>query len=86
MKVRGSGDVRASGAASQLNASVTGSGGASLKDVASLGADLSTAGSGDISARVAQTLVAQTTGSGRITVYGNPAQRSITGKRVEVLN
>lgn len=86
VKVRGSGDVRVSGAASQLNASVTGSGGASLKDVASLSADLSTAGSGDISARVQQTLVAQTTGSGRITVYGNPVQRSISGKRVEVLN
>lgn len=86
VKVRGSGDVHASGSASQLNARVTGSGGAALKDVAAQSADLSTDGSGDISARVQQSLVAQSNGSGHITVYGNPAQRNVSGKNVQVLN
>jgi hypothetical protein len=31
---------------------------------------------------VTDTLVARTSGSGRITVQGNPLQRSITGSRV----
>lgn len=86
VKVRGSGDVHASGSASQLNARVTGSGAAALKDVATQSADLSTNGSGDITARVQQTLVAQSNGSGQITVYGNPAQRNVSGKNVQVLN
>lgn len=86
VKVRGSGDVRASGAARQLNARVSGSGGANLMGLASQNADLTTDGSGDITAQVGQTLVAQTNGSGHITVYGNPARRSITGKHVQVVN
>lgn len=86
VKVRGSGDVRASGAAKQLNARVTGSGGANLMGLASQSADLTTDGSGGITARVGQTLVAQTNGSGHITVYGNPARRSITGKHVQLVN
>jgi hypothetical protein len=86
VKVRGSGDVRASGVANMLNARVTGSGAASLKDLTSQSADLSTDGSGDITARVQQSLVAQANGSGHITVYGNPGQRNVTGKNVQVLN
>lgn len=86
VKVRGSGDVRASGVANMLNARVTGSGAASLKDLSSQSADLSTDGSGDITARVQQSLVAQANGSGHITVYGNPGQRNVTGKNVQVLN
>jgi hypothetical protein len=86
VKVRGSGDVRASGAATQLNARVSGSGGANLMGLSSQSADLSTDGSGDISAQVKQSLVAQTNGSGRITVYGNPVHRSIAGKNVQVVN
>ena len=86
VKLHGSGDLQASGAAEQLNAQVTGSGGINLTGLASQRADLTTDGSGDITARVTQSLVAQTNGSGRITVYGNPAQRQVTGKRVQVLN
>jgi hypothetical protein len=86
VKVRGSGDVQASGTATQLNARVTGSGSANLMALSSQDADLSTDGAGDITVKVRQTLVAQTNGSGRITVYGNPAQRTITGKHVQVLN
>ena len=86
VKVRGSGDLQASGAASQLNARLTGSGGVNLMGLASQRADLSTEGSGAITAQVKQALVAQTTGSGRITVYGNPAQRNITGKHVQIVD
>jgi hypothetical protein len=85
IKLRGSGELEASGSVAQLNAQVVGSGGANLKELASQRADLSTTGSGDISARVTQSLVAQTTGSGRITVYGNPAQRNISGRHVKVV-
>ncbi|MES2296822.1 MAG: head GIN domain-containing protein [Pseudomonadota bacterium] len=84
--VHGSGELQASGTVQSVNAQVYGSGGANLLGLASLQADLSTYGSGDISASVKQALVAQSNGSGRITVYGNPAQRTISGKHVQVLN
>jgi hypothetical protein len=84
--LRGSGDMLASGVATNVNARVSGSGGVNLMAVASERADLATNGSGDISARVRQALVAQTNGSGSITVYGDPAQRSISGKHVHVVN
>ncbi len=86
VKLHGSGDLQAGGAVGQLNARVTGSGSVKLKGLSSERADLATDGSGDITAQVGQTLVAQTNGSGRITVYGNPQQRNITGKHVQVLN
>ncbi len=85
VKVHGSGDLQASGAATNVNARVHGSGGVNLMAVASERADLSTNGSGDISARVKQSLVATTHGSGSITVYGDPAQRTISGKHVHVV-
>ncbi len=85
VKVRGSGELQAAGAVAQLNAQVVGSGDARLKSVASEHAELSTTGSGDITAQVGRSLIAQTTGSGRITVYGNPAQRNITGRHVDVV-
>jgi hypothetical protein len=85
VKVSGSGALQASGAATNVNARVSGSGGVNLMAVTSERADLATNGSGDISARARQSLVAQTNGSGSITVYGDPAQRSITGKHVHVV-
>ncbi len=86
VNVRGSGELLASGTVNHLNANVVGSGAANLARLSSQRADLKTNGSGDISARVSNSLVASTTGPGRITVYGNPAQRNITGKNVEVMN
>lgn len=85
VKVHGSGDLLASGTATNVNARVSGSGGVNLMAVASERADLATNGSGDISARVRQSLVAQTNGSGSITVYGDPAQRTISGKHVHLV-
>ena len=84
--VRGSGDIEASGAVQTLNASVHGSGDVHLARVTAQRADLSTNGSGDISAMVKQSLVANGNGSGRITVHGNPNQRNVSGKHVNVLN
>lgn len=86
LKLRGSGELQAIGMATHLNAQVQGSGGASLAGLASQRADLSTTGSGDITARVNDSLVAHSTGSGRITVHGNPAQRNVSGKNVYVVN
>jgi hypothetical protein len=84
--VHGSGELQASGTVQSVNAQVFGSGGANLVGLASQRADLSTHGSGDITASVNNVLFAQSNGSGRITVYGNPAQRIISGKHVQVLN
>ena len=83
--VSGSGEVQASGRVRSLNARVHGSGGANLARLSSDSADLVANGSGDISARVRNALVAHSNGSGRITVYGNPGQRNVSGKNVHVL-
>ncbi|MDB5963394.1 MAG: hypothetical protein JWP59_4688 [Massilia sp.] len=86
VRVSGSGSVQASGAVNALNARTSGSGGADLTGVSSEQADLTTSGSGSISATVKRSVLAQTSGSGHITVYGNPAQRQVSGKNVTVLN
>jgi hypothetical protein len=86
VNLHGSGSLQASGTVASLNARVQGSGGADLTALASEQADLAIDGSGDIAAHVTRALVAQSTGSGRITVYGNPAQRNVSGKHVLLLN
>jgi len=84
--VHGSGSVNASGNVRNLVAQTHGSGSAELSAVKSLTADLSTYGSGDVSAAVSQSVIAQSTGSGHVTIYGNPAQRNVNGKRVNFVN
>jgi hypothetical protein len=84
--VSGSGSVQASGVANAVSARTSGSGSVDLTNVASEQGDLSTSGSGSISATVKRSVIAQTSGSGRITVYGNPAQRQVIGKNITVLN
>lgn len=84
--VSGSGSVQASGVATAVSARTSGSGSVDITNVASEQGDLSTSGSGSISATVRRSLVAHTSGSGRITVYGNPAQRQVAGKNITVLN
>ncbi len=86
VNLHGSGSLQAGGAVGSLTARVNGSGGANLAALASTQADLVSNGSGEIAARVKQTLVAQNNGAGTITVYGNPPQREVSGKRVLVLN
>lgn len=84
--LHGSGQIEAGGVVEKLNAKVHGSGGANFARLSSLTADLYSNGSGDISAIVKDSVIAKSNGSGHITVYGNPAQRTISGKRVQVLN
>ncbi|HEU4850974.1 MAG TPA: DUF2807 domain-containing protein [Telluria sp.] len=84
--LHGSGQIEAGGTVEKLNANVHGSGGANFARLSSQVADLSSHGSGDISAIVKDSVVARSEGSGHITVYGNPAQRTVSGKRVQVLN
>lgn len=86
IELNGSGRVRASGSVRSLNVRVNGSGSADLAGLGSEQADLVTNGSGGITANVKQSLVAQSTGSGAVRVYGNPAQRSVSGKAVHVMN
>jgi hypothetical protein len=86
LDLNGSGRVRASGAVRALTVRVNGSGSADLSGLASEQADLVTNGSGGITANVKQSLVAQASGSGGVRVYGNPAQRSISGKSVHLMN
>jgi hypothetical protein len=80
--VSGSGSFSGIGAVENLSASTSGSSDINLKALSSVNADLSTSGSGDITAKVTQNLTAHTSGSGRITVLGNPLQRTISGSRV----
>jgi len=84
--VSGSGELRVSGAVRSLNAHSSGSGRLELAGLTSRQGDLSTSGSGGISANVSDALVAQTSGSGGIRVAGNPAQRTVSGKHVLMLD
>ena len=86
VQVTGSGVLQAGGRVRSLNARVTGSGSVELANLATQDADLAATGSGGIRATVKQSLVAHGGGSGGIRVYGKPAQRSITGSGVHLLD
>lgn len=83
--LHGSGSLAASGNVRNLNVQTHGSGSAELSALKSITADLNSYGSGGISAGVEQSVNAQSNGSGRVTVYGNPAQRNVNGKRVSFM-
>lgn len=86
LDLRGSGGANASGNVRNVTVRLNGSGSADLAGLSSQSADLSSNGSGSIAATVTQSLVASSNGSGGVTVYGNPAQRNVSGKRVTVVN
>lgn len=86
ISVSGSGTLYAAGNVRTLTARVHGSGSANLERLASEQADLATNGSGQISAHVTNTLVAQSGGGGGIRVMGRPAQRTISGSHVQLLD
>lgn len=86
VSTNGSGSVHASGNVRNLIAQTHGSGSLELSAVKSLSADLNSYGSGSVSAAVSQNVSAQTNGSGSITIYGNPAQRNVNGRRVNFMN
>lgn len=83
--LQGSGSASARGKVRNLSVNLRGSGSADLAGLTSRSAELSANGSGSISAAVTESLVADANGSGRVTVYGNPARREISGKRVTVV-
>ncbi len=85
-KLDGSGQLRVGGSVRALTARATGSGHLDLANLASEQADLSSTGSGGITANVKQSLIAQNGGSGGIRVYGNPVQRSVSGNLVQLVN
>ena len=85
-RLDGSGQLHVGGSVRALTARASGSGHLDLANLASEQADLSSSGSGGITANVRQSLIAQNDGSGGIRVYGNPAQRSIGGQRVQLVN
>jgi len=85
LELMGSGGVNASGNVRNMNVRLMGSGSADLAGLTCQHAELSANGSGSISAAVTQSLVADANGSGRVTVYGNPSQRNVSGKRVSVI-
>lgn len=86
VSVNGSGSLNASGNVRNLMAHVYGSGSVDLTGMVSQTANLSSNGSGELTAAVSQSVIAQANGSGHITVYGNPAQRNVEGKRVSFVN
>lgn len=81
----GSGSATASGSVERLRVRLSGSGSADLAGLTSRDADISTNGSGSVTATASGSLVAGSNGSGSITVYGNPAQRNVSGKRITVV-
>jgi len=85
-QVSGSGVLQAGGRVRSLNARVSGSGNMDLAALSTQEADLASSGSGGIRATVKQSLVAYGGGSGGIRVYGRPAQSSISGKGVHLLD
>jgi hypothetical protein len=84
--VTGSGGLEGSGSVQRLDLAVTGSGGASLGSLDSARAELESNGSGGITVRVRDAVVAQANGSGHITIYGNPAERTLKGSNISVVN
>lgn len=86
VELSGSSSLDASGAVRSLSARVSGSANVDLADLKAQDADLGASGAGGIRATVKQSLFARTSGSGGIRVYGHPAQRSITGDRVHLLD
>ncbi|MGK5078593.1 head GIN domain-containing protein [Janthinobacterium sp. HLX7-2] len=83
--VNGSGNISASGTVQRLDANVNGSGDINLAALSSDVAYLSSNGSGDIDVSVQNEVNARSSGSGRITVHGDPVRRTLSGKRVSVV-
>ncbi|WUR15737.1 DUF2807 domain-containing protein [[Empedobacter] haloabium] len=77
----GSGGLTARGEVRAADVTVHGSGAARLAGLRSQRAELATHGSGDIAIAVSGQVSSRTDGSGTITVYGDPLERSVLGKR-----
>jgi hypothetical protein len=79
--VRGSGDVRLSGSATQVRLRVQGSGSIDAKDLIASTAAASVRGSGDIHVHAKKAVAAAVRGSGDIVIYGAPStiSRDVSG-------
>lgn len=86
LDVHGSGSARASGAVRSATVRLYGSGSAELNGLRAERAQLRSHGSGSISITASDSVEADANGSGRITIYGRPAQRSLNGQRIVVLD
>ncbi|WP_269533000.1 head GIN domain-containing protein [Chitinimonas sp. BJYL2] len=84
--IKGSGSVTAKGIAKQLVGSVMGSGDLQLDALKSETAEVSVLGSGDVAISASQAIKATATGSGEITVHGQPAKQEINGKNVTIVS
>ena len=73
------------GAVQRLDTNVNGSGDINLAALSSDVAYLASNGSGDIDVTVQSEVNARTSGSGRITVHGDPLRRTLSGKRISVV-
>ncbi|OBV40492.1 head GIN domain-containing protein [Janthinobacterium psychrotolerans] len=85
--LNGSGNISASAGSTvqRLDAKVNGSGDIDLASLRSETAYLASNGSGDIDATASGEVNARSSGSGRITVHGEPAKRTLSGSRVRVV-
>jgi hypothetical protein len=76
VRTSGSGDVHLAGGATSLNAQSSGSGDISAKDLRVEQGVLRTSGSGDVRGTVTESVDASSSGSGDITIWGKPGDRS----------
>ncbi|WEF34828.1 GIN domain-containing protein [Pseudoduganella chitinolytica] len=77
----GSGGLTARGEVRSADITVHGFGAARLAGLRSQRAELATHGSGEIAIAVSGQVASRTDGSGTITVYGDPAERNVQGKK-----
>jgi hypothetical protein len=71
-RITGSGDLKVSGKANELEADITGSGDMSLFDLATRRADVTINGSGDVQVSPSEVLKARVAGSGDVRYRGSP--------------
>lgn len=83
--VNGSGNISASGAVQRLDANINGSGNINVATLNSDIAYLASNGSGSIDATSLKEVNARAAGSGRITVHGDPAKKTLSGTRVSLV-
>jgi len=82
VSVNGSGGVTASGTAKSLNGNVLGSGDINFEKLHADDVVLELMGSGDISVYATQSVQARVTGTGDVTIHGNPAKRVVSGQNL----
>ncbi|MBB5371050.1 MULTISPECIES: GIN domain-containing protein [unclassified Janthinobacterium] len=83
--VNGSGSISVSGAVQRLDANLNGSGNLNLATLNSDIAYLASNGSGNIDATSLKEVNARASGSGRISVHGDPGKKTLSGTRVSIV-